>query len=56
MLKIKELIKILQTKDQDKEVECAIIGTDNSVQVLMLENSAENMSKILKLFPKKDSK
>jgi hypothetical protein len=51
-VRIKELIKILQTKDPNQPVEAIIVGTDDTIQVLVLQQSANNFDAILKLFKK----
>ena len=46
--------QILKSKNQALDCEAVIIGVDNSIQMLMLEKSADNFDKILKLMSHKE--
>lgn len=50
-MKIKQLVKLLQTKDQNKEVEFIVAGKDDgSIVCMAMENQATAVVKALKLF------
>lgn len=49
-MKIHQLIAALKIKDQQKEVEAIVIGTDGSIQVFVVEGLAGDISDVLKLF------
>jgi hypothetical protein len=56
-VKIKDLVRILQTKPQNDEIEFVVVRTDGMLVTMDLESSANDMSKILRLFtPKKPVK
>ena len=48
---ILNLIKTLQTKDQDREVEFIIIDADGMIVAMDLEGDAYDMAELLKMFP-----
>ena len=49
-IRIKDLVKKLNEKDQNKEVEFIVVGTDGNMVCMDVETSASNMVKLLKLF------
>lgn len=54
---VKKLIDILKTKAPGDEIEFVVVRTDGMLVTMDLESSANDMSKILRLFtPKKPVK
>ena len=49
-IKIKQLIKKLEEKDQDTEVEFIVVSTAGMMVCMDIETQAPNTLKILKLF------
>lgn len=49
-LKVKDLIKKLQEKDQDTEVEFAVVTTNGDLVCMDIETTAKSMADLLKLF------
>lgn len=49
-IKIEELVKKLQDKDQNAEVEFIVVKTDGDMVCMDVEKSARSMVKLLKLF------
>ena len=49
-VKIKELIKRLEKKNQELEVEFIIVDTDDYMVCAEIEDKAKSMVKILKMF------
>lgn len=49
---IKQLIKVLQTKDPKAEVEFVVVKIDGKLIAMDIENKANSMVKMLELFKK----
>lgn len=49
-MKVKDLVKALQGKDQEKEVEFIVCGTDSEIIAMKIERKASDIAKLLKLF------
>jgi hypothetical protein len=49
-IKVKELIKKLETKDQDADVEFIVVDSNGNLVCVDVENEATNITKLLKLF------
>lgn len=49
-IKIKELIKKLQEKEQDAEVEFVVVKTNNELICMDIKTKAHNLTQLLKMF------
>lgn len=50
-MKIRQLVAILKKKDQEKEVEFIVVGTDDALITMLVSGKAADMVKMLKHFP-----
>lgn len=49
-IKIKQLIKNLQKKDQEAEVEFVVVKTNGNLICMDIKSNAKDMQKMLKMF------
>lgn len=49
-IKVKDLIKKLEEKEQDKEVEFVVVGTDRMIVCMDIKSSAHSMAELLSMF------
>jgi len=47
---VKDLVEKLKEKDQDKEVEFVVVGTDGMMVCMDVKSSAKSMVDLLKMF------
>lgn len=51
-VRIKDLIKLLREKDQNKEVEFVVVSTEGHLVCMDIEANADDLARLLKAFNK----
>jgi len=55
-MKLKQLVKLLQSKNQNEEVEFVVVSKEGAIVCMKMENQAQKLVKVLQLFPSGEKK